>query len=228
MQYRCFGQGVPIVFLHGWGGNGNSMLAIAKSFFVTNKVVLVDFELDKVPSTSLGLDDYVDDVRNILNSLGIVDAYFVCHSFGGRVGVRLTARYPHLSRGLVLIDTAGLKPRRGIKYYCRIILHKTLKKLRGKGLQGSVDYKNLSPAQKATFVRIVNDFTDRDLEDIRSPTLILWGDRDRDTPLYMARRYKRRLKNATLKVFKGAGHYSYLDKTVQTVLEIKAYIASNE
>ncbi|MBQ8178801.1 MAG: alpha/beta hydrolase [Clostridia bacterium] len=228
MRYEVYGQGIPIVFLHGWGGNAHSMMAIARPFFATNRVILVDFEHSLVPTIPLNLDYYVGGVLDILNELKVVDAYFVCHSFGGRVGVRLSSNYPHLTRGLVLIDSAGLKPRRGIKYHFRVFLHKILKKLRGYGLSGSADYRALSPTQKATFVSVVNDFTDRDLKNNYTPTLILWGAKDRDTPLYMARRYKRKLKNSTLKVFKDAGHYSYLERRVETISAIKTYIGDNE
>lgn len=228
MHYKIYGTGIPLVFLHGWGGDSDSMLAIARAFFATNRVILVDFEHNAIPNTPLDLDHYTDGVKDILNKLGVVDAYFICHSFGGRVGVRLTSRFPFLARGLVLIDSAGLKPRRGIKYHFKVILHKILKKLGKSGLSGSADFSALAPTQKATFINIVNDFTDRDLEYINIPVLVLWGAKDRDTPLYMAKRYKRKLKNCTLKVFKNAGHFSYLDNCSETIALIKTYIANNE
>lgn len=215
------------MFLHGWGGNMESFIGIAREFFKTNRVILVDFEHFS-DSEVRTLDYYVEEVRRILILESVEDAYFICHSFGGRVGVRFAKKYPRNLRGLVLIDSAGLKPIRGIRYHFRVILHKFLKKLHLNGLKGSSDFRQLTKVQKQTFVNVVNDFTEKDLPYINKPTLILWGSKDRDTPIYMAFRYKRKIKQSTLKIFYGAGHFSYLDRIVETTSAIKTYIANNE
>ena len=77
---------------------------------------------------------------------------------------------------------------------------------------------------KMTFKNIVNEYVDGDLPYVTTKTLILWGAKDKATPLYMARRFKRKLPNAELKIFKGAGHFSYLDNFGESVREIKRYI----
>lgn len=204
-----------------------SFIGIAREFFKTNRVILVDFEHFS-DSEVRTLDYYVDEVKQVLLSESVEDAYFICHSFGGRVGVRFAKKYPRNLRGLVLIDSAGLKPIRGIRYHFRVILHKFLKKLHLKGLRGSSDFRQLTKVQKQTFVNVVNDFTEKDLPFIKVPTLILWGSKDRATPLYMAFRYKRKIKRSTLKIFYGAGHFSYLEKRVETISAIKEYIVNNE
>lgn len=229
MKYRCFGYGTnTLVFLHGWGGNIDSFNGLINAFMGDSKIILVDFEHNVEPAMPLTLDDYVEEVRNLINKEKISEAFFICHSFGGRVGVRLARKYSHLVKGLVLIDSAGLKPRRGIKYHFKLFLHKFLKKCGKTGLKGSEDFRRLTPNMKATFINIVNEFTDRDLKYITMPVLLLWGSEDKDTPLYMARRYKRMLPNARLKVFKGASHFSYLERRSETISEIKAYISLDE
>ena len=229
LNYKIFGKGSRvIVFLHGYMGDLESLKCIAEGLQGESRVLLVDFGFADEPIKPLCLDDYVKEVRKILNKENLSEAYFVCHSFGGRVGVRLASTFPHLVKGLVLIDSAGLKPRRGPRYHFRVFLHKFLKKLGKKGLKGSADYQNLLPNQKATFINVVNDFTDYDLKYITCKVLLIWGEKDGATPLYMARRYFRKLPRATLKIFKGAGHFCYLERRSETLFLIRAYISQDE
>ena len=227
MHYVSFGKGIPIVFLHGWGGNKDSFLGVARAFKHNAKVILVDFEHNLEPDNPLTLNDYLLSVKDILEKEGLDSAYFIAHSFGGRVAVRLARIYPSLVKGLVLIDAAGLKPYRGIKYYSKVILHKILRKFGKKGLLGSKDYRLLTPNLKKTFINIVNDFCDNDLKQIEKKVLIIWGKKDKETPLYMARRFRKRLPKSELIVFKGAGHFSYLEREEETIRIIKSYISSN-
>ncbi len=228
LKYKIFGRGVPVVFLHGFMGNLDSFFGLARELSVNAKVVLVDFGFHEENQQVKRLDDYVFEVRELLNKESIPEAFFVCHSFGGRVGVRLSANFPQYVKGLVLIDSAGLKPRRGLGYYFKVFVHKTLKKLGKRGLKGSLDYRNLSPTMKKTFSNIVNDFNDDDLKYITFKVLLVWGSRDRSTPLYMARRYRRLLQISELYVFKGVGHYSYLERSKETLRLLKAYIGGDD
>ena len=47
---------------------------------------------------------------------------------------------------------------------------------------------------------------------ITMPTLIIWGDMDYETPVYMARKLTKEIKGSTLIIYNGAGHFSYLER----------------
>ncbi|HKP22106.1 MAG TPA: alpha/beta hydrolase, partial [Thermoleophilaceae bacterium] len=57
---------------------------------------------------------------------------------------------------------------------------------------------------------IATNLTDR-LPRIRASTLLVWGDQDYDTPLWMGRRMEELIPDAGLVVLEGAGHFSYAD-----------------
>ena len=216
------------MFLHGFMGDINSFRGIANGLKGESRVVLVDFGFHKSEFSASTLDEYVLLVRDILNAEGIGEAYFVCHSFGGRVGVRLARRFPALVKSLILIDSAGLKPRRSPVYYAKVFTHKLLKKLGKKGLNGSKDFRLLNESQKRVFLSVINDNTDADLKYVTANTLIIWGSNDRETPLYMARRYRRKLPDSNLIILKGAGHFSYVEKKGETLSIIRAYISDDD
>ena len=49
------------------------------------------------------------------------------------------------------------------------------------------------------------------LKDIKAETLLIWGDKDDATPLYMGEIFEKEIKNSGLVVLKDSGHYSYID-----------------
>ena len=58
------------------------------------------------------LDIFVDDLRNILNHLGIDDVAYAGESFGGVSGLNFAHKYPHWTRVLALCNTPCRLPRR--------------------------------------------------------------------------------------------------------------------
>ena len=90
----------------------------------------------------------------------------------------------------------------------------------------SSDYKSLNKEERETFKNIVNlDLTDY-LINIKTETLLIWGDKDYDTPLRDGILMKREIKNSELIVFKDSTHYSYLEN-LDVILRI-IYIYFND
>ena len=65
---------------------------------------------------------------------------------------------------------------------------------------------------RQTLVKLVN----RDLRDlmpmIPNPSLLIWGEKDADTPLWMGKVFEERIPDAGLVTVPGAGHYAYLEQ----------------
>lgn len=218
------GKGKYIFFLHGWGCDKNSF-AIMKNHIteIDRNMVFVSFAgfgQTGEPQMPYCLEDYVSDLVELIVKIAkgkSVD--IVCHSFGGRVAILLASKYPFLVNKIMMVDGAGLKPKRGLKYFLKVKKYKRLKKKVqcGKAPKsalndyGSDDYKSLSPVMKQTFINVVNRDLKKEAKQIKTQILLFYGEKDVETPLYMAKKYKSLLKNSNLIVVKGAGHFSYLD-----------------
>ncbi len=213
MNTKTFGQGNDIIFLHGWGGNISSFLFLAKRLSNKYRVTLLDmagFGESREPSRPYSVNNYAEDVIDLMDKLSISKAVVVGHSFGGRVGIELATKWKDRINALVLIDSAGIKPKRRLKYYVRVALHKFLKHIHCKGLKGSKDFAKLSDNMKKTFINVVNYDQTPLLKTIEQPTAIFWGKQDRETPVYMAKKLKKLIPDSQIFWLNG-GHFAYLD-----------------
>ena len=65
---------------------------------------------------------------------------------------------------------------------------------------------------KKTFVKVINqDLTDL-YDKFRASTLLIWGDSDMETPLWMGKEMQKRIPDAGLVVFEGGTHFAYLEQ----------------
>ncbi|MDE7328397.1 MAG: alpha/beta hydrolase [Clostridia bacterium] len=212
LNHLIKGEGADIIFLHGWGGSIASFKGAFDVFSQKYRCAILDFygfgesELPRV----LTLDDYANAVEEIIEYYQMKDVVLVGHSFGGRVAMLLAARTDNI-KSIVLVDSAGLRPRFSIKKSIRKLTYKLKKSLKMDTSKcGSPDYRALSGDMRETFKNVVNFYLDDYLKDIKCDCLIVWGKKDKDTPPYMARRLKRGIYNSGL-IFLQGGHYSYID-----------------
>ena len=218
---------LPIVILHGWGAHIEAVGTILAALDGASDVIALDlpgFGESDPPDRPWDTDAYARFMIHFLDELGIERAHLIGHSHGGRVSIVLAADEPERVGRLLLVDSAGIPPKRGWRYRRRVAVAK-LGRLIGKvgGPPGrrlqermrsrvaSRDYLEASEAMRGTFRAVVAaDLTDR-LPRIRTSTLLVWGERDDDTPLWMANRMEDLIPDAGLVVLEGAGHYSYAD-----------------
>ncbi len=209
INYKLIGTGDKlIVFLHGFGGGFESFAEIVQMVSERYKCLLISF-FESEPNKPLTIEDYYLYVKDIIASQKASEVIVVGHSFGGRVGIKLAAN--QCCDKLMLVDSAGLKPKRGIKYYYKVYHYKLRKKL-GLNVEkfGSSDYKTLSPVMRQTFINVVNYYQNKEIEKITIPTLIYWGRDDKETPLEFAKTFNKKIKNSKLIVVDNCGHFSYL------------------
>jgi pimeloyl-ACP methyl ester carboxylesterase len=70
----------------------------------------------------------------------------------------------------------------------------------------------------------VNEDLSKFAKFIKCKTLIVWGERDFETKLYMARKLKRLIKNSKLIIIKGAGHFSFLEKKDEFAIILDTFL----
>ncbi len=194
--------------------------------FRTIAIDITGFGESKKLPFAYSLNDYVKDVKDTLDKLNIKSYHLVCHSFGVRIGIRL-ARIDSRLEKLVIIGGAGLKPKRKPSYYIRVYKYKLIKRFLSKEKQlsyGSPEYKLLRGEMRDSYVKIVNEYQDKEVSLLKNKCLLIFGEADSETPLYMAKRFLKKLKNSTLYIVKDSGHFCFLEKPNEVNVIIKEFL----
>ncbi len=204
----------PVILLHGWGRSGQDFCDVIEHIN-DRSILTVDFppfgQSDK-DIVGWNIYTYAGMVMSLCDHLKIDSADFIGHSFGGRIVIILAAVKRSLVHSCILVDSAGMKPRHSIKYRYRQIKLKLAKKLKlNYHPKGSADYEALSPEMKGTFKSIVNTHLEDYAKKMPMKTLLVWGENDNETPLYMAKKLNKLIKNSSLKILKNGGHFSFFD-----------------
>lgn len=236
------GEGEDVIVLHGWGASINTVLSIVnaiKGKFRVHAIDLPGFGESEEPKTPIDGFAYAEIIKEYMDKKEIKKAILIGHSFGGKLCIILGSKYPELVEKIVLINSAGLIPKRGAKYYLKVYSFKTLRILyknfafgenKEKKMEkfykkfGSTDYKDADGLMRKILVKVVNENLEELLKDIKAPTLIIWGDKDDATPLYMAEKMEKKIKDSGLVVLKGTGHYSYLDDYRRFKIVLKSFL----
>jgi esterase len=106
LHFRAFGNGDPLIILHGVFGSGDNWQTVAKDLALRNKVYLVDLRNhgQSPHSDQFDYDHMVEDLIILMRQEKINRAHFMGHSMGGKVAMSLAARYPDKVDKLIVVD----------------------------------------------------------------------------------------------------------------------------
>lgn len=246
VRYTVSGQNdAPwIVLMHGWGCTAETLASVASVAATTHRVLSLDFPghgRSAEPPSVWGVDEYTRVLTEILAAENISKPVLLGHSFGGRVGINYASTYPDNVEKLILVDAAGIKPRRPINYYIKVYSFKLMKAAARllmskekaaafiearRRKNGSADYAAASPLMRSVLSKVVNEDLKHLMPAIKAPTLLIWGENDTATPIADARYMEKHIPGAGLVSFAGCGHYSFLDNPAQFGAVLRSFLNS--
>lgn len=231
-HYEICGQSRsnPLLILHGWGNSLDNWKAIAQSLASQYQVILLDLpgfgQTAKAPS-DYDLFAYADFVHHFIRQKNLTNLILLGHSLGGKISIVLAAKHPHLFRYLILVCPSGVE-KRSFSVQLKLFFINLAKSLPLsnqlfsplKNTLASSDYRRAGPLTK-TFLNIINQPVDRFAARLTLPTLILWGDRDRELPPKWSKKLSSLIPHSDLRIIWGSGHHPHLEKP-DTFLNILA------
>lgn len=239
-------QGTRLLLLHGWGCSTALFSPIAQELARDYQVTVIDFPghgQSGRPPQPWGVADYAQCVKELLEHLGWTDCDIIAHSFGGRVALYMSANWPERVKRLVITGGAGLrseptaeqkKRSEGYKKKKKMLeslgrfpllksaVDRALEQLRQK--YGSADYNVLDEEMRKTFVKVVNEDLRPLLPKIQASTLLIWGEKDTATPLWMGQTMEKEIPDAGLVVFENDDHFAYLHQWPRFVAVVRAFL----
>lgn len=210
-----------IVVLHGWGRRIERWESLKKELekggFKVSLPHLPGFGSTEPPDKTWSVSDYARWVKERVSK----EYFLIGHSFGGRIAIKLASQNSKGLKGLVLINSAGIKPRNTLKRFVFLLLAKIGKmffiippfsffknfarKILYK-LARERDYYQAVGVMKKTLKKVISEDLKSDLKKIKVPTLILWGEKDSFTPLDDGRLMNQLIPNSSFLVFPDVGH----------------------
>ncbi len=106
LNYRKFGEGEPLIIMHGLFGSSDNWVSIARELMQYCMVYVIDLR-NHGASPHLPEHNYnvmVNDLVEFMNDNDIGQATIMGHSMGGKVAMFFTALYPERVKKLVVID----------------------------------------------------------------------------------------------------------------------------
>ncbi len=184
----------PVLFLHGWGGSVQSLKPLAEFVSPWSKRIILDlpgFGQSMSPEPSWGVGEYAEIIYEFLKKFGYRKIMIVGHSFGATLALYLASKYPELVERVVVCAPSYLRAQKNNSQN-----HATLTRLvkpffdklplLKRGVyriffpnSDLLKFQHLEP----NFRKIIHQDTSGEMSRIKSPTLIIWGVEDRDTPV---------------------------------------------
>jgi pimeloyl-ACP methyl ester carboxylesterase len=207
------------------------LMSILKKKFRTVSLDLPGFGSSDAPGKEWGTKDYAGIVRDFLLQKTNHPVIFFGHSFGGALGIYLAASYPELISSLILAAPSFRripKQKNAVTaIFKNLPLPETVKLFIRK-----IFYKVFFPRSdilayphmEETYRKIITEDLTPFLSRIDKQTLILWGDRDRDTPPDNAMLLKNSVNKSKLVMFPGYTHNFPLTHPDNVVREIERFL----
>ncbi|MDY0132148.1 MAG: alpha/beta hydrolase [Desulforegulaceae bacterium] len=242
-----------LIMIHGFGSNKDTWLNFSKELTKKFKIIVLDLpghgESFSELSNEYTIKNQVEWLKDFLTSLEIEKAHLIGSSMGGAIALKFTSKYPLKVNSLTLINSAGIyktetKFTKSLEKGKNLLVvenKKEFKELMDLVMENqpyipSMFFKVLTERKikrKAIDQKIFDDMS-KDLidlsgnvEKIKTPTLILWGEKDQVLHLDNAYEFKNRIKTSSLVVFEDTGHLPMMEVPKKTASAFVGFVSGS-
>jgi pimeloyl-ACP methyl ester carboxylesterase len=214
------GEGEPLVLLHGLFGalsNFKGLIGYFRSHYKVIVPMLPLFELDLLHTTVGGLEKFV---HKFIEHRNYKNLHLLGNSLGGHVALLHVLKHPERIKSITLTGSSGLfengmgdtYPKRGDYAYIRKKTELTFydPQVASKELVDEV-YEIVNNRLKALKIislakSAIRNNLGEELNQIKQPTLLIWGNNDSITPPFVGREFQRLIPNSELHFIDKCGH----------------------
>ncbi len=240
-RYSRQGEGRRALLLHGWGDSLATWSHLVPVLSKQYEVIALDlpgFGETSQPDTAWGLQEYSDFVAKFLDKIQAKNLYAcIGHSNGGAIAIKAVAHNYISPERLVLLASAGIRQKSSAGKQLIKIMTKTGKlvtlvlpesvsgRLQEKLYQRIGSDYLIAGHMKSTFKRIVAEDVQADAKLITVPTLLMYGEADKATPVLYGELFHNAISGSTLEVIAGAGHFVHRDRSANTASTIQEFLS---
>jgi pimeloyl-ACP methyl ester carboxylesterase len=242
------GQGSTVILLHGLGADSRHWAAnlgpLSSSFHVLTLDQIGYGKSDK-PLMRYTVANFAEYLGGFMDALSIPKATLVGNSLGGWIALDFTIRHPDRVEKLVLVDAAGLHPVEPLRlpeggwkdltpgtthwFFDLMAANKSwaTTDLGPHGFERHVkNGDSYTVASSVAEMVVGHEFEDKKLENVDTPTLIIWGRDDVLIPLAMGEKFHKGIAGSQLVVIEGTGHIPMVGKPDEFNQLVKNFVSS--
>ena len=165
LNYQIFGEGRPIIVLHGLFGSARNWQGIAKIMAKEFQVIAVDLRNHGQSPHLDGMTyaEMANDIQLLIDSLRIKHPVVIGHSMGGKVAMTMALSTKDLLSGLIIVDIAPVTYQHDFSQYIKAMQALPLEKITSRQiaeqtLLKSINSKTLTAFVMQNLVRTQNGF----------------------------------------------------------------------
>lgn len=236
-----------LIILHGWGSAGQNWQGVGQALESDELKVLTPdmpgFGQSPLLSSAWSVKDYVEWLYDYCEKRNISQFFLFGHSFGGRIAIKFAAKYPKKLKGIILCSSAGIKPKKNKILHCTNIavarfvqwlriekipvvkdVWQFLRKFFYRFILRKTDYLKAQGIMEQVFKNVIEEDLTPYLSQIKAPTLILWGKKDKMTPVKDAYLMHQKISNSRLQILENIGHSPHLESPRLLAEKIREFI----
>lgn len=251
LNYTEYGEGRPVIILHGLFGSARNWQGIARSLAETHHVITPDLRNhgQSPHADSMSYEEMATDVISLVNKLKLENVILVGHSMGGKVAMTAALQNQDRFAALIITDIAPVNYSHGFKSLVDAMNSLDLKSLKNRNdaetkLRKTINETGIVQFILQNLMRPEGKFCWRiNLEQItaslssiskfpeslnnmncRLPTLFLGGaESDYLLNIYNTAIYQY-FPSAEITMIEGAGHWLHAEKPKEFLNEVKTFI----
>jgi len=248
LEYAEQGEltGTPVILLHGYTDSWRSFESVLpylphnlRVFAITQR----GHGNSSKPDSGYHPTDFAADIAAFIKMMDLGSVIIVGHSMGGVIAQQFALDYPHLMKGLVILDSAAsFKDNPGLQEFLKEV----------SGLMDPVSYQFANEFQNSTLAKAIDpsyyavltlesvrvparvwkaalsslmsvDLSAR-LNQIDKPALVFWGDKDAICPGTDQKVLVNGIKHARLIVYEGTGHALHWEEPERFAKDLTEFI----
>ena len=221
------GDGEVLLLLHGLFGALSNFDGIINGFSKSHNVVVPILPIFDLPIRKVSVAGLVDYVSDFVTYKGFDKVNVLGNSLGGHISILFALANPEKTNSVILTGSSGLFenslgstfPKRGdydfIKNKTQDIFYdpKTATKELVDEVYNTVNDRNKAIRIVATAKSAVRHNLSDKLHLLKAPTLLVWGDEDSVTPLFVGEKFNELIENSKLVVVEKSGHAPMMERS---------------
>jgi 2-hydroxy-6-oxonona-2,4-dienedioate hydrolase len=219
-KYIEEGNGEPLLLLHGLFGALSNFMGLIEYFRNYNKVIVPILPLLDMDILHTSVGGLAKFVNRFIEAKQLKDVHLLGNSLGGHVALVHILKHPDRVKSLILTGSSGLfengmgdsYPKRGDYEYIKRKTELTFydPKVATKELVDEVYSITNNRLKVIKIIALaksaIRNNLGEELNQIKQPTLLVWGNNDTITPPFVAREFNKLIPNSELYFVDKCGH----------------------